>query len=106
MVLVAFVAALLNVPATASPPLNDLDAYVHQSMQQWRVPGTAVAVVKDGKVVLARGYGVRELGKLDKVDADTLFDIGQDLAGKPDKVSLLQRDLKFECVKTSKEMAK
>ncbi|HWU77802.1 MAG TPA: serine hydrolase [Rhodanobacter sp.] len=74
--LIAFVTMSLNVPVMASPPLHDLDAYVHQTMQQWQVPGMAVAVVKDGKVVLARGYGVRELGKPDKVDADTLFDIG------------------------------
>jgi len=74
--LIAFAALLSTAPALASPPLQDLDAYVHQTMQQWQVPGLAVAVVKDGKVVLARGYGVRELGKPDKVDADTLFDIG------------------------------
>src|SRR6185312_13928011 len=76
IVLIACVALLSNVPVRATPPLHDLDAYVRQTMQQWQVPGMAVAVVKDGKVVLARGYGVRELGKLDKVDADTLFDIG------------------------------
>lgn len=76
IVLIACVAVLFNTPALASPPLQDLDAYVHQTMQQWKVPGMAVAVVKDGKVVLARGYGVRELGKPSKVDADTLFDIG------------------------------
>jgi CubicO group peptidase (beta-lactamase class C family) len=74
--LFAFATVLSNAPAMASPPPSDLDAYVHQTMLQWRVPGMAVAVVKDGKVVLARGYGVRELGKPDKVDADTLFDIG------------------------------
>lgn len=74
--LIAFAAVLWNVPALAAPPLADLDAYVRQTMQQWQVPGMAVAVVKDGKVVLARGYGVRELGKPDKVDADSLFDIG------------------------------
>jgi CubicO group peptidase (beta-lactamase class C family) len=76
IVLIAFVVGLLNAPAVASPPLQDVDDYVRQTMQQWQVPGMAVAVVKDGKVVLARGYGVRELGKPAKVDADTLFDIG------------------------------
>lgn len=57
-------------------PLEGLDAYVHKVMQQWQVPGLAIAVVKDGKVVLAKGYGVRQLGKPGKVDADTLFTIG------------------------------
>lgn len=56
-------------------PLSDLDAYTLKIMADWKVPGLAVAVVKDGKLVLARGYGVRELGKPGKVDADTLFTI-------------------------------
>ena len=60
----------------AQPAPADLDDYVHSAMAQWKVPGLAVAVVKDGQVVLARGYGVRELGKPDRVDADTLFNIG------------------------------
>jgi CubicO group peptidase (beta-lactamase class C family) len=68
--------ALANASAAEPPPLQDLDAYVHKAMKQWQVPGLAVAVVKDGKVVLARGYGVRELGKPGKVDANTLFTIG------------------------------
>lgn len=76
IVLIAAAAVLLNAPVMASPPLHDLDTYVRQTMQQWQVPGMAVAVVKDGKVVLAQGYGVRELGKPGDVDADTLFDIG------------------------------
>jgi CubicO group peptidase (beta-lactamase class C family) len=74
---------LMALPALAAPPqapdaaaqLQDIDAYVQQVMHDWRVPGLAIAIVKDGKVVLARGYGVRELGKPGKVDADTLFGI-------------------------------
>lgn len=71
-------ACLFATAATAaeSPdPLQGLDAYVQKVMAQWQVPGLAIAVVKDGKVVLAKGYGVRELGKPGPVDADTLFDI-------------------------------
>jgi CubicO group peptidase (beta-lactamase class C family) len=60
----------------ADPAHVDLDGYVRAAMTQWQVPGLAVAVVKDGRVVIARGYGVRELGKPERVDADTLFDIG------------------------------
>jgi CubicO group peptidase (beta-lactamase class C family) len=64
-------------PPTAAPTtLQGLDGYVHKVMHDWHVPGLAIAIVDDGKVVLARGYGVRELGKPGKVDADTLFDIG------------------------------
>ena len=68
--------ALATPPASAPAPLQGLDAHVQQVMHDWKVPGLALAVVKDGKVVLARGYGVRELVKPGKVDADTLFDIG------------------------------
>ncbi|MDE2235246.1 MAG: serine hydrolase [Gammaproteobacteria bacterium] len=59
----------------AAAPLSDLNSYVRQIMTDWKVPGLAVAVVKDGKLVLARGYGVRELGKPGKVDTNTLFTI-------------------------------
>lgn len=62
-------------PQASAGSLDGLDAYVQKVMAQWQVPGLAIAVVQDGKVVLAKGYGVRELGKPDKVDADTLFDI-------------------------------
>jgi CubicO group peptidase (beta-lactamase class C family) len=75
---------LFALPALAAPPpptatpaaLRGLDGYVRQVMHDWHVPGLAIAIVQDDKVVLARGYGVRELGKPGKVDADTLFDIG------------------------------
>jgi CubicO group peptidase (beta-lactamase class C family) len=63
-------------PASAPATLQGLDAYVQQVMHDWHVPGLSIAIVQDGKVVLARGYGVRQLGKPGKVDADTLFDIG------------------------------
>lgn len=60
-------------PSPAS--LEDFDAYVESVRKTFDVPGIAVAIVKDGKVVLERGYGVRELAKPDKVDAHTLFAI-------------------------------
>lgn len=54
----------------------DLDAYVARAMKTFEVPGMAVAIVKDGKVVVAKGYGVRRLGEAAAIDADTLFGIG------------------------------
>lgn len=64
--------------ADAAPPearWKDFDAYVQAVQKQFDVPGVAVAILQDGNVVLERGYGVRELGKAEKVDADTLFAI-------------------------------
>ncbi len=59
---------------TAPPP--DLDAYVASSMKTFDVPGMAVAIVKDGKIVIAKGYGSRRLGDPTPVDEFTMFGIG------------------------------
>src|SRR5215510_435471 len=58
---------------TEPPP--DLDAYVARALKEFEVPGLAVAVVKDGKVALVKGYGVRKLGEPAPVDEQTLFGI-------------------------------
>jgi CubicO group peptidase (beta-lactamase class C family) len=55
--------------------LTQLDAYVQDSMQKTHIPGLAVAVVYQGRVVFLKGYGVRKLGNLTKVDPDTVFEI-------------------------------
>ena len=44
--------------------------------KDWNIPGFALAVVKDGEVVLAKGYGDKERGKKGAVDANTVFQIG------------------------------
>jgi len=61
--------------AQTAPPA-DLDAWVARSMQTFDVPGLSVAIVKDGKVQIAKGYGVRKLGEKTPVDENTLFGIG------------------------------
>jgi len=58
----------------AAPPPN-FDAYVAAVMTQFEVPGMGIAIVKDGQVVLAKGYGIKRLGSSEKVDADTRFGI-------------------------------
>jgi CubicO group peptidase (beta-lactamase class C family) len=57
-------------------PLQGFDGYVTRSMADWKVPGLAVAIVRNDSVVLAKGYGVRTVGKPGPVDARTLFAIG------------------------------
>jgi CubicO group peptidase (beta-lactamase class C family) len=61
--------------APATPPA-DLDAYVASSMKTFDVPGMAVAIVKDGKIIVAKGYGARKLGDSTPVDEFTTFGIG------------------------------
>src|SRR5207244_5013187 len=53
---------------------KELDDYVAATVRDWEIPGVAVAVVKDGKVIAARGYGVREMGKPETIDENTIFD--------------------------------
>jgi len=55
---------------------DSLDICVNRAIEQWQIPGAAVLIIKDGKVVVAKGYGVKELGTNDKVDENTLFMIG------------------------------
>ncbi|HCY75721.1 MAG TPA: hypothetical protein DHV28_07350 [Ignavibacteriales bacterium] len=55
---------------------DSLDTYVNRGLANWQIPGAAVLVVKDGKIIISKTYGVKELGKNDKVDENTLFMIG------------------------------
>jgi CubicO group peptidase (beta-lactamase class C family) len=81
-------AALAQAPAPATAPasvsaasgaaslrLDHLDADVERVMKLFDVPGIAIAVVKDGQVLAARGFGVRKLGAPEKVDGKTLFEV-------------------------------
>jgi len=70
-------AVLLNAIGAAgqgTPP--DFDAYVARVLKEFQVPGLSVAIVKDGKIVLIKGYGVRKLNEPTPVDERTLFGIG------------------------------
>lgn len=66
---------LPSAPA-AEDPLQGLDDYVNKALKDWEVPGLALAVVKDDKLVLIRGYGVRKVGETTPVDGHTVFAIG------------------------------
>lgn len=65
----------LMAAAALSAAQSNLDQVVERARQEFEVPGIAVAVVKDGKVVLAKGYGVRKLGESAPVTAQSLFRI-------------------------------
>ena len=56
--------------------IQKLDDYIEVARQQWEVPGLSVAIVKDGQVVLSKGYGVRSLAATEAVDHNTIFSIG------------------------------
>ena len=63
-------------PAAQADPFQGFDAFVEGVMKNWNVPGLAVGAVKDGKVVLAKGYGHRDVEKQLPVTSRTLMAIG------------------------------
>src|SRR5688572_8515921 len=64
--------------APAGPPSSAfpaaLDSSITNILRDWKVPGMAISIVKDGDIIVAKGYGVLELGKPDRVDENTVFD--------------------------------
>ena len=76
---------------------DSLDIYVNRGLEQWQIPGAAVLIVKDGKIVVAKGYGIKELGTNDKVDENTLFMIGSNTkAFTGTALALLESDSKLK----------
>ncbi|MBB6186764.1 serine hydrolase [Rhodanobacter sp. MP7CTX1] len=71
----AWAQAPVTDPSTLPAQLQDFGSYVDSARKTFDVPGIAVAIVKDGKVVMEQGFGLREIGKPDQVDAHTLFAI-------------------------------
>ena len=67
--------APLRSPAQAPLTSPQLDSLVGRAMRTFQVPGLALAIVKDGRVVCAKGYGMRVAGTQPAVDANTLFAI-------------------------------
>lgn len=53
-----------------------IDAFVEHVMARWAVPGMAVAIISDGKIVVSKGYGVLESDGTQRVNADSVFQIG------------------------------
>ena len=52
---------------------DSLDIYIQREMERWKIPGVAIAIVKDGKTVVTKGYGVSDVETKQKVDENTLF---------------------------------
>lgn len=54
---------------------KEIEEYIEQALKDWGVPGGSAMIWKDGEMVSCRGYGVRELGKPDLMDENTIFHI-------------------------------
>ncbi|HRD40714.1 MAG TPA: serine hydrolase domain-containing protein, partial [Bacteroidia bacterium] len=54
---------------------DSLDVFVNREMKRWNMPGMAIAIVKDGKVIVAKGYGYADVAKKIPATENTVFQI-------------------------------
>jgi len=64
---------LLGQNSTPAFVKDSLDIFINRELHHWKIPGVAIAIVKDGKVVIAKGYGQQSIDRKNKVDGNTLF---------------------------------
>jgi CubicO group peptidase (beta-lactamase class C family) len=74
-IVIAGLSTFLFLQSKAQPSFvkDSIDRYISQGLKEWNLPGLSVVVVKDGEVVLMKGYGVRDVDTKTPVDENTLF---------------------------------
>ena len=75
LALVLLIAFSVSAQKSIDKKLKELDAYYEQALIDWNVPGMAVAIVKDGKIIFSKGYGIINVNTGEKVDGNSLFAI-------------------------------
>ena len=75
-IILAMILMICSVVAQKASTLPDnINSYINRVMQEFDIPGISIALVKEGQILLTRGYGLRQLGESIPVDAATLFGI-------------------------------
>jgi CubicO group peptidase (beta-lactamase class C family) len=71
-----FLLARQSAPAASgTDSIQNLDAFITGALKEYQVPGAAVAVVQNGKALLLKGYGIRDVTKPGAVDENTIFQL-------------------------------
>src|SRR6476620_5789580 len=65
--------AALRLQAQPAFVKDSLETYINRGMQEWKVPGLSIVIVKDGKIAYMKGFGVRNIDTKEPVDENTLF---------------------------------
>ena len=65
-----------NTPVAASNPFTEIDKYIEKARADWQVPGLGLAVVRNGKVIYAKGYGFKDIEQKTAITPNTQFAIG------------------------------
>ena len=78
LVLAFCLSPVLSAPKKTEKPVNlkGFGEFIAKTMAEWKVPGMAISIVKDGKVIYAEGFGFRDVKNGLKVSPHTLFAIG------------------------------
>jgi CubicO group peptidase (beta-lactamase class C family) len=75
VLILAFLVSFTSAQSKTDPSFisDSLDSYIQRGLRDWNLPGLAVVIVKDGKVVWMKGYGIRDIETKKPVDENTLF---------------------------------
>src|SRR5688572_8372663 len=76
VIAVCVLLATLRLETPAGAQFDPVDDYVGRQMKFFRLPGLALAVVKDGKVIRAQGYGLADVARNIPIAPDTVLKIG------------------------------
>lgn len=76
LLLIVCASAFAQKTGSVESKVLEFESYIKNAQKDWQVPGLSVAVVKNGQVLMAKGFGVRQLGHPEPVDGKTLFAIG------------------------------
>lgn len=93
----AIAAHAAETPVFPNYGTQEIDSLVARTQAAFHVPGIAIAVIRDGKVVFAKGYGVRKAGETARIDTMTRFAIGSNTkAFTTAALSILAHDRKLD----------
>ncbi|NNK80997.1 MAG: serine hydrolase [Flavobacteriales bacterium] len=73
--LITFILFFFSVHLQGQNEAQRIDNYISSSLEDWNIPGVAIAIVKDGEPILRKGYGVKSTASNEPVDSNTLFAI-------------------------------
>ncbi|MCZ8284249.1 MAG: serine hydrolase, partial [Bacteroidia bacterium] len=73
--LLAIASLAANLRAQGNFIKDSLDTYINREMKRWNLPGMAIAIVKDGKIWMMKGYGYADIKTKKPVTEETVFQI-------------------------------
>ena len=73
LVIIVFQFLFFSFSFSQQEKIQKIDTYIQSAMKEWKMPGFAVAIVKNDSIVFAKGYGVKDIRTNEPVNENTLF---------------------------------